>query len=88
MQDRKEHKPWIYIETIDLSIKRGELQIKKNSSKAEALVQTNLNRETNSGKAEALVELTDTNSNKAEDLLEFEDCCKFVRKSVRADKRK
>ena len=52
---------------------RGKLQLKKNSSKAEALSESNLN--------------TDTKSNKAEALSEFEDCCKLVRKAVRADKR-
>ena len=74
MQDRKEHKPWISKETIDLIVKRGKLQLKKNSSKAETLSESNLN--------------TDTKSNKAEALSEFEDCCKLVQKAVRADKRK
>ena len=45
MQDRKEYKRWISKETIGLIIKRGELQLKKTSSKVEALCETNLNRE-------------------------------------------
>ena len=35
-----------------------------------------------------MVELTDTKPNKDEALLEFEDYCKLVRKTVRADNRK
>ena len=73
VQDRKEHKPWISKETIDLIMKRGELQLKKNSCKAEAFSETNL---------------TYTKSNKAEVLIEIENCCKLVQKAVREDDKK
>ena len=83
VQDRKEKKPWISKETIDLFIKRGKLQLRKKLMQSGGFFETNLFKETNSSKAEVLVELSDTKYNKAEAMLEFEHCCKLMRKAVR-----